>query len=199
MSVKRYWLVPLLASLLLVPFLAVSRTRADDEKKFNLIYVPTDEKVIEKMFEMAKITKKDVVFDLGCGDGRINAMACKKFGCSGVGIDLNPERIKECMDTIKKYGVEDYVEKFKLEYRLGNALTAPRYRQGHRDHALHASRVHGPARARRPQDPQARLAHRLARLSLAQQGVGAGHHDRVPGPSRNHTLYLWTVKGKEEK
>src|SRR5437867_3468173 len=71
--------------------------------KFNLIYVPTDEKVIDKMFEMAKVNKKDTVFDLGCGDGRIVAMACKQFGASGVGVDLNPQRISECMETIKKY------------------------------------------------------------------------------------------------
>src|ERR1700681_1363445 len=117
MTGKRIWLVGVLV---LVPLLGSPRTRADDEKKFNLIYVPTDEKVIDKMFEMAKMTKKDVVFDLGCGDGRICAMACKQFGCSAVGIDLNPERIKECMDTIKTYNVDEYVElDLLLEYPRG--------------------------------------------------------------------------------
>src|ERR1041385_1471104 len=112
MTGKRIWL---LGALVLVPMLGSPSLQADQEKKFNLIYVPTDEKVIEKMFEMAKMTKKDVLFDLGCGDGRICAMACKKFGCSAVGIDLNPERIRECMDTIKKYNVEEYVDpKFML-------------------------------------------------------------------------------------
>jgi cyclopropane fatty-acyl-phospholipid synthase-like methyltransferase len=95
----------------------------DESPKFNNpLYVPTDVEVIEKMFEMAKVTKKDVVFDLGCGDGRICALACKKFGCRSVGIDLNPVRIKECMETIDKYGVKDYVDKGLLEYRLGDAL-----------------------------------------------------------------------------
>src|ERR1041385_4886997 len=95
-----------------------------DNKEFNLIYVPTEEKVIERMFELAKVNKNDTIFDLGCGDGRICAMACKKFNCSAVGIDLNPERIKECMETIKTYKVDEFVNpKYQLEYRLGNALT----------------------------------------------------------------------------
>src|SRR6516165_3885463 len=118
MTVKKLCLAVALLSL---PLLGSPRTRADEEKKdFNLIYVPTEETVIEKMFDMAKLNKKDVVFDLGCGDGRICAMACKKFGCAAVGIDLNPERIKECMKTIETYGVQEYVNpKFMLEYRLG--------------------------------------------------------------------------------
>src|SRR5205823_6581884 len=123
MTGKRFLL---LAALLLLPLFGSPRSRADEEKKFNLIYVPTEEKVIEKMFDMAKVNKKDILFDLGCGDGRICAMACKQFGCAAVGIDLNPERIKECMETIKTYKVEEFVDpKFMLEYRLGNALNVP--------------------------------------------------------------------------
>ena len=91
----------LLFSLALPPQ-SVGGDKKDEEKKYNLIYVPTEERVIEKMFEMAKVKKGDVVFDLGCGDGRIVAMAAKKFGTRGVGIDLNPERIRECMDTIAR-------------------------------------------------------------------------------------------------
>jgi SAM-dependent methyltransferase len=89
----------------------------DDAKEFNLIYVPTPEVVVEKMLDMAKVGKKDVVYDLGCGDGRVVCIAAKKFGARGVGIDLNPVRIKECKETIKKYAVEKLVE-----IREGNAL-----------------------------------------------------------------------------
>src|SRR5437588_13059355 len=109
----------MLAALVLFALALAPRSNAgdkkDEEKKYNLIYVPTDEKGIEKMFDMAKVKKGDVVFDLGCGDGRIVAMACKQFSTRGVGIDLNPERIKECMDTIKIYGVESYVDKGMIE------------------------------------------------------------------------------------
>ena len=89
----------------------------EDEKKFNLVFVPTPEEVVEKMFKMVKVSKKDVVYDLGCGNGIIVAMAAKKFGCKCVGVDLNPVRIKEAHEMIKKYGVEKLVE-----IRQGDAL-----------------------------------------------------------------------------
>jgi cyclopropane fatty-acyl-phospholipid synthase-like methyltransferase len=88
-----------------------------DEKKYNLIYVPTPEVVVEKMLNMAKVKKGDVVYDLGCGDGRVVAIAAKKYGVRGVGIDLNPDRIKEARETLKKYDVEKLVE-----IRQGDAL-----------------------------------------------------------------------------
>jgi len=171
-------------------------SRADDDKKFNLIYVPTDEKVIEKMFEMAgKITKDDCVFDLGCGDGRICAMACKKFGCTAVGIDLNPERIRECMDTIKKYGVEDFVDpKFRLEYRLGNALTQPDF-----------GRASVVMLYMLPEFMD--LLEPVAKKTLKPGSRIVSHDYRwrnkdwepeqtveFKGPNRTHTLYMWTVK-----
>jgi cyclopropane fatty-acyl-phospholipid synthase-like methyltransferase len=89
----------------------------DDPKYSNFTYVPTADEVIEKMFEMGKVNKNDVIFDLGCGDGRILFMAAKKFGSHGVGIDLNPERIREAMDQAKKYDVGT-----KVEIRFGDAL-----------------------------------------------------------------------------
>jgi SAM-dependent methyltransferase len=58
-------------------------------------FVATPEEVVEKMLEVAKITKKDVVYDLGCGDGRIVCAAARKYGCKAVGIDIDPERIKD--------------------------------------------------------------------------------------------------------
>src|SRR5262249_26869531 len=52
--------------------------------------------VVDKMLEVAKVTKDDVVYDLGCGDGRIVIAAAKKYKCKAVGFDIDPERIKEC-------------------------------------------------------------------------------------------------------
>jgi SAM-dependent methyltransferase len=80
-------------------------------------YVPTADEVIYKMFDMAKITKDDVIFDLGCGDGRILYMAAKKYGCRCVGLDTNPDRITEAMDQARKYDVGTLVE-----IRHGDAL-----------------------------------------------------------------------------
>jgi cyclopropane fatty-acyl-phospholipid synthase-like methyltransferase len=89
----------------------------EDKEGYNEIYVPTPQNAVEKMLDMAKVTKDDIVFDLGCGDGRIVATAAKKFGAKGVGVDLNPVRIKESNETVKKFGVEKLVD-----IRHGNAL-----------------------------------------------------------------------------
>jgi hypothetical protein len=77
-------------------------------------YVPTPMVIVEKMLEMANVTKTDILYDLGCGDGRIVIMAAKKYGTRGVGIELDPERIKESNAYAKQAGVEDLVE-FRLQ------------------------------------------------------------------------------------
>ncbi len=76
----------------------------------NPTFVPTADEVIEKMFELAKLGKDDVLFDLGSGDGRVLYQAAKKFGCRGVGLELNPVRIREAMDQAEKYQVGTLVE-----------------------------------------------------------------------------------------
>jgi hypothetical protein len=83
----------------------------------NLTFVPTADEVIEKMFELGQVTKKDILFDLGCGDNRICFMAAKKFGCKGVGVEINPVRIREAMDMAEKYAVG-----LLVETRHGDAL-----------------------------------------------------------------------------
>ncbi len=80
-------------------------------------YVPTPQGVVEKMLQLAEVTANDVVYDLGCGDGRIVITAAKKYGARGVGVDINPERIKESQANAKKEGVEKLVT-FKLEDAL---------------------------------------------------------------------------------
>ena len=73
-------------------------------------YVPTPQPVVEKMLDMAKVSARDVVYDLGCGDGRIVITAAKKRGARGVGIDLNPERIAEANANLAQAGgVKDKV------------------------------------------------------------------------------------------
>ena len=70
------------------------------------------------MCQMAKVSKDDVVFDLGCGDGRLVITAVKKFGAKkGVGVDLDPVRIKESKANAKEAGVED-----KVEFRVGDVF-----------------------------------------------------------------------------
>ena len=77
-------------------------------------YVPTPPDVVVRMLELAKVTRNDVVYDLGCGDGRIPIAAAAKYGARGVGIDIDPRRIDESRANAKAAGVEHLVE-FRLE------------------------------------------------------------------------------------
>jgi Ribosomal protein L11 methylase len=101
------------------------KDKADEKPKYaNTTYVPTADEVIHKMFEMGKVNKNDVIFDLGCGDNRILYMAAKKFGSRGVGIEINPDRIRECMEQYEKYnGGKEFGKLLSLvEVRHGDAL-----------------------------------------------------------------------------
>ena len=76
----------------------------------DVIYVPTPQEVVDAMLQMANVTSKDVVYDLGSGDGRIPITAAQKYGATGVGIDINPERIKEANANLAKAGVGNKVK-----------------------------------------------------------------------------------------
>jgi SAM-dependent methyltransferase len=82
---------------------------AAPRKKPDIHYVPTPEKLVDVMLDMAKVGKDDVVYDLGSGDGRLVISAAKKYAASGVGIDIDPQRIGESRENAKKAGVEDKV------------------------------------------------------------------------------------------
>jgi predicted RNA methylase len=75
------------------------------QREPDVVYVPTPQEVVDKMLALAKVTKDDVIYDLGSGDGRIPITAAQKFGTKGVGIDINPERIQEANANAQKAGV----------------------------------------------------------------------------------------------
>lgn len=77
-------------------------------------FVPTPMMIVDKMLELADLDENDVVYDLGCGDGRIVITAAKKYGARGVGIDINPLRIKESNAAAEREGVKELVE-FRLQ------------------------------------------------------------------------------------
>jgi SAM-dependent methyltransferase len=72
-------------------------------------YVPTTDLAVQAMLKLADVKKTDVVYDLGCGDGRIVIAAATLYGAHGVGIDINPQRIHEAKENARKAGVEDLV------------------------------------------------------------------------------------------
>jgi tRNA G37 N-methylase Trm5 len=93
-----------------------------------VIYVPTPQPVVDKMLELAEVKKGDIVYDLGCGDGRIVVTAAKKYGVKAIGFDINPERIKEALENVKANGVEKLVtikqaDIFTLDLREASVVT----------------------------------------------------------------------------
>jgi predicted RNA methylase len=90
----------------------------DRKDHIEVRYVPTPQDVVDAMCKMAKVGKDDIVYDLGCGDGRLVITAVKKFGAKrGVGVDIDPERIKEC-----KEGADLQRLNNKVEFRVGDVL-----------------------------------------------------------------------------
>jgi SAM-dependent methyltransferase len=79
------------------------------EIKLDVPYEPSSEDVVSAMLEIAEVGRNDLVYDLGCGDGRIVIASALKKGARGVGVDLDPERIKESRENARKAGVTDQI------------------------------------------------------------------------------------------
>jgi 23S rRNA G2445 N2-methylase RlmL len=77
--------------------------------KLDVPYVPTSEEVVAEMLRLANVTKQDLLYDLGSGDGRIVIAAAKQFGTRGVGIDIDPERVREANENAQRAGVAHLV------------------------------------------------------------------------------------------
>jgi 2-polyprenyl-3-methyl-5-hydroxy-6-metoxy-1,4-benzoquinol methylase len=104
----------------IVPALLAAQLR---EPIFNskkvVPYVPTGPETVAAMLKLAGVTKNDLVIDLGCGDGRIVISAAKEYGAHGIGVDIDPERIKEARANAEKEGVTNLVE-----FRQGDLFEA---------------------------------------------------------------------------
>src|SRR6188768_267543 len=98
-------LLAILATTVVVPARAQQPLRSPD-----VIFVPTPQEVVDAMLKLAKVTKNDVIYDLGSGDGRIPITAAKTYGARGVGIDIDPQRIREANENLKIAGVGDRVK-----------------------------------------------------------------------------------------
>ena len=72
-------------------------------------FVPTPMEVVEKMLEVARVTPKDVVYDLGSGDGRIVILAAKKYGAKAVGVELDPKLARESAEQVKRENLDSLV------------------------------------------------------------------------------------------
>ncbi len=104
----------LLPVLLLIP-LTLSGQLYLQEKPFDVPYVPSKPEVVASMLRMAKVAKDDILYDLGCGDGRIVITAAQLYGTRGVGIDIDPERIRESKENAAQANVGHLVKFFEQD------------------------------------------------------------------------------------
>lgn len=112
---------------LALPIFSIFLAAAQDNRP-EVPYVPTTDEAVQAMLKLADLKKTDVVYDLGCGDGRIVIAAAKKYGARGVGIDIDPRRIQEAKENAKKAGVENLVrfeenDLFRADIREASVVT----------------------------------------------------------------------------
>jgi SAM-dependent methyltransferase len=95
-----------------------------EESKGDVPWVPTPDEVMETMFRMAELKARDVVYDLGSGDGRVLIYAARKFGARGVGIEIEGHRVKEARDAAQAAGVGErvrFIEQDLFKAGIGEA------------------------------------------------------------------------------
>jgi hypothetical protein len=120
------WLRRVPALLLILLLACVTASTA--QQRPEVPYVPTDDRVVAEMLAIANVGKNDVLYDLGSGDGRIVITAAKKFGTRGIGVDIDPERVKEANANAVKAGVTDRVrfvqqDLFQTDIREATVVT----------------------------------------------------------------------------
>lgn len=156
----------------------------------DVVFVPTPQDVVEKMLELAEVKKSDLVYDLGCGDGRIVVTAAKKYGCKAVGFDVDPERIKESLENVEKNNVGDLVtiqqkDIFTLDLSKANVITL------YLLPSLNVKLI--------PQLDKLKPGSRIVSHDFAMKGVEPDKVVEVTSASgqTEHTVYLWTAPLKK--
>lgn len=179
--------------LIVVAVCAAGFALAQDDRKPDVIFVPTPQAVVDKMLELAKVTKKDVVYDLGCGDGRIVLTAARKYGCKARGFDIDPARIKDCEANLakEKQEVKDLAsfEKkdiFQLDLSGANVVTL------YLLPSLNVKLI--------PQLEKLKDGSRIVSHSFDMMGVKPDQVVRVKDSGGiQRTVYLWTTPLKKRK
>jgi cyclopropane fatty-acyl-phospholipid synthase-like methyltransferase len=153
--------------------------------KLDAPYVSTPQSVVEAMLRLAAVRKDDVIYDLGCGDGRIVITAARNFGARGVGIDIDPRRIEEANASARFAGVSDRArfvvqDLFKTDFSEASVLTLYLFPE------LNARLL-----------PKLRSELRPGtRIVSHQFGIGDWKPERAEtawSGTMDHQIYLWTV------
>jgi SAM-dependent methyltransferase len=112
MNARRHALLALGATSagLAIALPGLAQTASPPSRTPDVVFVPTPQEVVDEMLSVAAVGPKDVLFDLGSGDGRIPITAAKRWGTRGIGIDIDPQRVREANANAKAAGVTDRVK-----------------------------------------------------------------------------------------
>jgi uncharacterized protein (TIGR03000 family) len=164
------------------------------DRRPDVIYVPTPQVVVDKMLELADVKRGDVVYDLGCGDGRIVVTAAKKFGVKATGFDIDPDRVKESRENVRKNNVENLVtikkaDIFKEDLSKANVVTLYLLAE------LNVKLM--------PQLEKLKPGSRIVSHDFDMHGAKPKKAIQVKakndkGDEREHTVYLWVVPWEKE-
>ncbi len=170
----------LLGCLVGVPYVCGWSTYGQ-EKSPDVWFVPTPQVVVDKMLELAEVGKDDVLFDLGCGNGIIVVSAAEK-GARAVGFDVDPQRIRETEQNIRRHGVGDRAQALQQDIftlDLSDADVVTLYLLP----SLNEKLI--------PQLEKLKPGARVVSHDFVMGGIKPTKIAKVRGPTRDHTVYLW--------
>jgi precorrin-6B methylase 2 len=168
---------------------AAAAQEAKRPRRPDVPFVPTPQEVVEKMLELAQLQEGDVLYDLGCGDGRIVVTAAKDYGVRAVGIDIDPERVAESRENVEEAGVGDLVtikQADIFQEDLSEADVVTMYLLPDVNNRL------------KPQLSKLKEGSRIVSHSFDLDGVKPAQVVRLETDGGVRTLYLWTVPWEEE-
>ncbi|MCI0640525.1 MAG: 50S ribosomal protein L11 methyltransferase [Gemmataceae bacterium] len=167
---------------------------AQDQKPIrepDVIYVPTPNEVVDKMLELADVRPGEIVYDLGCGDGRIPVAAAKKYGVKAWGFDINPVRVKESLDNVERNNVKSLVtiklqDIFELDLSKADVITLYLLPQ------LNVKLI--------PQLDKLKPGCRIVSHDFNMEGVRPKRElTYTPSGGREHRVFLWVTPLEKER
>jgi len=153
------------------------------EHEPDVIYVPTPEPVVDRMLELAAVEAGDVVYDLGCGDGRIVIAAAQRYGVKAWGFDIDPARVAEARENVRAAGVEDLVtieqkDIFELDLSPASVITLYLLPE------LNVRLI--------PQLERLKPGSRIVSHDFGMEGVTPSAHETLTLARRDHhEIFLW--------